>query len=153
MDPDRCIFFQVAKANQAAIIKKRQEKLIGVFDKAPIKHTFGMELRYDDEGSAIFDMPYNPGLDHYLGGIHGGVMATLLDNAGWFTAAALYDSWLATAEFHVRLLDHAEKVDIYSKGEVIRSGKKMAVCSMEVRTVDFNKAVLAKISNAVNQGG
>ena len=31
------------------------------------------------------------------------VIATLLDNAGWFTAAVEYDTWIATVELTVRL--------------------------------------------------
>lgn len=36
------------------------------------------------------DLPYNPDLDHTLGSIHGGVHTTMLDTAGWFTAAAAH---------------------------------------------------------------
>ena len=123
-------------------IKRRQDELIDLFGKAPIKKTFGMELRYDS-GSAVFDMPYNPGLDHFLGGIHGGVIATLLDNAGWFTAAALYDNWVATAEMQVRLLEPVEKTALCSRGMIVKSGRRLAVCDMEVRTKDGDKLVAA----------
>jgi uncharacterized protein (TIGR00369 family) len=125
--------------------RKRQEELIRFFDKAPIKRTFGMEFHYDDEGSAVFDLPYNSGLDHALGGIHGGVMATLLDNAGWFTAAALFDTWIATSDLSVKLLVPVERKALRSRGRVLRAGSRLAVCEMEVRTED---GVLA----AVGQG-
>ena len=71
---------------------ERIDKLLHMFNEvAPIARTFGMRLSYDDEAQAIVDLPYNPGLDHALGGIHGGIYATLLDTAGWFTAAAAHD--------------------------------------------------------------
>ena len=42
--------------------------------KAPIAQTFGMTLSFDDDMRAVVDLPYNPGLDHALKGIHGGVI-------------------------------------------------------------------------------
>lgn len=116
--------------------KKRQEELMALFHRAPMKHSLGMEFHYDEEGSAIFSMPYNPHFDHALGGIHGGVMATLLDNAGWFTVAQFYDAWIATAELQVRLLKPVAKTDIYSKGRILNLGKRIAMAEMEVRTKD-----------------
>ena len=120
--------------NESDQITKRQKLLISLFDKAPIKHTYGMQLSYDAEGCAVFHMPYNPRLDHFLGGIHGGVIATLLDNAGWFTAATYYDNWVATVEFHVRLLEAVEKVDLVSRGRIVKLGKRFSIGEMEVRT-------------------
>ncbi len=117
-------------------LKKRQDELIGLFNRAPMKRTFGMELHYDENGSAIFDMPYNPDFNHTLGGIHGGVIATLLDNAGWFTVAPLYNTWISTAELQVRLLNAAVKVDLYSRGRILSAGKRIAMAEMEVRTRD-----------------
>ena len=114
--------------------KKIQEELISSFNKAPIKHVFGMNLSYDSEGGARFDMPYNPNFDHGLGGIHGGVMATLLDNAGWFTAAVHYDTWISTVDFNMTLIEHAEKEDLFAVGKIISAKKRLAFAEMEVRT-------------------
>ena len=113
---------------------KRQEELLALFGRAPIKKTLGIGFHYDEEGAAIFNLPYNPGLDHALDGIHGGVIAILLDNAGWFTVAQFYDAWVATAELQVRLLKPVAKTDIYSRGRILNLGKKIAVAEMEVRT-------------------
>jgi uncharacterized protein (TIGR00369 family) len=117
-----------------AQLKKRQEQLIALFAKAPIKHTFGMDLSYDDDSNAIFRLPYNDGLDHALGAIHGGVLATLLDNAGWFTVAARYNTWISTAELQVRLLEPVAKTAVVAKGTIIRAGKRIAMAEMEVRS-------------------
>jgi uncharacterized protein (TIGR00369 family) len=123
-------------AQDRETILKRQRTMIELFDKAPIKRTYGMELSYDEEGRAVFDMPYNPRLDHFLGGIHGAVIATLLDNAGWFTASTYYDTWVATVEFQCRLLSPVEKVDLQSRGWMRKIGKRFAIGEMEVKTRD-----------------
>jgi uncharacterized protein (TIGR00369 family) len=109
-------------------------KLIDFFDKAPIKKTFGMDFSYDEKGEAVFVMPYNPDLDHALGGIHGGIISTLLDNAGWFTIAPHYETWIATVDLNVQLLDHAKEIGLTARGVLVRAGKRLAMARMEVHT-------------------
>ena len=101
---------------------------------APIARTFGMHLSYTKDGQAVVDLPYNPRLDHGLGGVHGGVYATLLDSAGWFTAAAAHDAdcWLATAEMSIHFLLPAEGTDLCAKGRLIKAGKRQDVVEMHL---------------------
>jgi len=115
-------------------IELRQEELMVLFPTAPIARTYGMTLTYPERGRARFDLPYNRGFDHGLGQIHGSVMGMLVDNAGWFTAAVHYDTWIATAEFHTRLLQPVEGVDLWSIGRLVRAGRHLAVVDVEVRT-------------------
>ena len=80
---------------------ERFKELVRLFnEKAPIARYLGMRLSYTGEGNAVVVLPYNPNLDHALNGIHGGVYATMLDCAGWFTAAAAHETpcWIATSE-------------------------------------------------------
>lgn len=123
--------------------------MMALFKTAPIRVTFGMELSYDDAGRAIFEMPYNPTLDHFMGGIHGGVIATLLDNAGWFTAAALYDTWVATSDLNVKLLQPAAKTNLRAVGRILKAGKRLAMAEMEVRTDDGTLIAVGSGSFAV----
>jgi uncharacterized protein (TIGR00369 family) len=113
----------------------RAEQLKALFDKAPIGETFGMTLSYTADFEAVFDLPHNKGLQNAMGDTHGGVIATLLDNAGWFTAAIHYESWIATVELQVRMLEPCRKEDLRAKGRLVRAGKSLAVAEMEVRTV------------------
>ncbi len=113
---------------------ERQIRLMELFHGAPICKTTGMKLSYNDQGQALFHMPYNPGFDHALHQIHGGLIATMLDNAGWFTVAPNFDCWVATVEFSTRLLEVTEKEDLISIGKIIRLGKKITTCEMEVRS-------------------
>ena len=116
----------------APVRKLQIEKLKSLFDKAPMKRTFNMSLDYDSSGSAIFTMPYDAKFNHSLGGTHGGVIATLLDNAGWFAAAVQYDYWLATVDLHVQLLKHVSGEALKAKGEIIKTGKQLSFTRMEV---------------------
>lgn len=114
---------------------ERMAELLHLFNEvAPIARTFGMVLSYDDEGRAAVDLPYNPDLDHALGGVHGGVYATLLDTAGWFTAAAAHDlsCWVATTEMSVHFLAPVQRSPLRAVGQLIRRGKRQDVAEMRL---------------------
>jgi uncharacterized protein (TIGR00369 family) len=114
---------------------ERQAELLHMFnDRAPIARTFGMALSYTDEGNAIVDLPHNPGLDHALGGVHGGVYAALLDTAGWFTAAAAHDEpcWMATAEISIHFLAPVERTSLRAVGRLIKGGRRQDVAEMRL---------------------
>jgi uncharacterized protein (TIGR00369 family) len=114
---------------------RRIDELLHIFNEvAPIARTFGMRMSFDDKGQAIVDLSYNPGLDHALDGIHGGVYATMLDTAGWFTAAAAHDvgCWLATAEMSMHLLLPAEHTSLRATGQLIKVGKRQDVAQMHL---------------------
>lgn len=130
---NRRSFFEIMNPEEEKI-KKRQDELVRLFNLAPIQKTFGMLFSYDDHGSAIFRLPYNPHFDHALGGIHGGVMATLLDNAGWFTVASHHETWIVTVEFQTRLLEPVQREVLISRGWFIRKGKSLSIAGMEVKT-------------------
>ncbi len=118
------------------VLQERRADLVALFETAPIKHLFGMTLAYDEQGSAVFDLPWNPGLDHALKGTHGGAIATLLDNAGWFTVAPYFDTWIATVEFSVRLHQPVAGAHLRSRGVIVRLGRRLSVADLEVRTAE-----------------
>ena len=118
-----------------ADIAERRARMVTTFNGSPIGRLFGMTLRYDGE-AAVLDLPYNEHLDHALGATHGGVLATLLDNAGWFTLAPFYPTWIATVEFQVRLHEPAVRRDLRARGRVVRRGWHLSVAEMEVRDMD-----------------
>jgi len=118
------------------LLAARRRAFVELFQSAPIIKTFGMSLRYDAHERAIVELPYNPSFDHALGSIHGGVIAMMLDTAGWFTVAPYYDSWIATVEFQVRLLEPASRQALRATGKLIRIGKRLAVAEMEVHSAD-----------------
>ena len=132
---------------------ERCAELVALFSRAPIKQTFGMVLSYDDEDRAVFVLPHNPGLEHALHDTHGGVIATLLDNAGWFTAAAQYDTWIATVELQVRLLEPVQREDLRAAGRLVRRGQHLAVCEMEVRTASGRLVAMGSGTFAVTSLG
>ncbi|RPI53938.1 MAG: PaaI family thioesterase, partial [Chloroflexi bacterium] len=94
----------------------------------------GMRLSFTPEGHAVVDLPYNPGLDHAAGGVHGGIYATLLDSAGWFTAAAAHDedAWIATAELSIHFLQPVERRALRAVGRLLKRGKRQDVAEVHL---------------------
>lgn len=116
------------------LIARRAAMLQELYARAPMKRTFGMTLSFDAAGDATFQMPNHPGMHHTMGDTHGGVIATILDNAGWFTAATRYDCWINTSELTVRLHEPAKQADLIGTGSVIRAGRRICVAQMAVHS-------------------
>ncbi len=114
-------------------LERRRRELLRLFNEiAPIAKTFGMRLAFTEDARAVVTLPYNPGLDHILGGIHGGVYATLLDTAGWFTAAASHgeSTWVATSEMSIHFLKPSQRTDLRAEGRLLKSGRRQDVVEM-----------------------
>ncbi len=114
---------------------ERVKELLKMFNETvTIARFFGMKLSFDDAGSAIVDLPYNPNLNHARGGIHGGVYATMLDSAGALTAAVHRDSscWLATSEMSVHFLLPVERTHLRAVGRVLKPGRRQDIVEMHL---------------------
>jgi len=94
----------------------------------------GMRLRFDEELRAVVDLPYRPHLDHALGGVHGGIFATLVDTSAWFAAAVHYENWISTIEFHTRILEPVREEDLAAVGSIVRIGRRIATARSEIRS-------------------
>lgn len=116
----------------------RKAYLLDLFNSnARIAKTTGMVLSYDEEGCARIDMPYNPGFDHAGEGIHGGIVATMLDNAGWFTCALESETGIVlTSDLSIHLLRPAVKAHLVARGELLKKGRRQSVAQMFCRDSD-----------------
>ena len=110
----------------------RQKELLELFGLGRIAKFFGTTLSFDEHGHAHVDLPYNPNLDQPCG-IHGGVIATLLDTAGWFTVAAQSETILVTtSEFNIHFLSPALECGLHAEGWVVKAGKRIFIAEMRV---------------------
>ncbi len=130
------------------VLEGRIAALVALFSRAPIVKSFGMEISYNADGEAVVGLPYNPALDSPVG-IHGGVMATMLDVAGWFTVATRFDHWIATVDLHVQLVRHVEKTGLRASGKIIRVGSRLSTATMELRADDGELAAIGSATFSV----
>lgn len=123
--------------------------LQSAFDGASIGKTMGMRLTYDDEGNATVFLPRHAGFDHGMGDTHGGVMAVMLDTAGWFTVAAHCRKMVLTADLHVRMLEGAKHQDLTATARVVRAGSRLATADMQLTSADGRLVATATASFSV----
>ena len=109
------------------------DRLVALFRTSTIAQTLGISFHYDEEQRAVFELPYDGRFDHFLNDVHGGAIATLIDNAGWFAAAACYPTWIVSVEFQVRYHEPAGREALRAVGRVVRAGKRITSAEMEVR--------------------
>ncbi len=114
-------------------MEERLERLMELYRHALLGGHLGMRLHFED-GRAVVNLPWADYLAHGMGGVHGGIFGTLIDTAAWFTAAAHYDAWISTIEYHTRLLEPVEGEDLVATGTLVRAGKRLAVATAEVHT-------------------
>ena len=122
------------------------------FHQSRIAQTMQMQLRYDEAARAVVQFDYRSDYDHIFHDVHGGVIATLIDNAGWFAAAAWYPTWIVTVEMQVRLLEPAGCTGIRGVGEVVRTGGRIAVTTMSVLSDDDRLVAMGSGTFAVTKG-
>ena len=97
-----------------------------------MKKTFGMDLSYNENDAAVFTMNFDKNFTHAFGSLHGGVISTLIDNAGWFSASPNYDTWINTIDLQVQFLKPVSEGIVTSVGEVVKLGKSIAFTNMKV---------------------
>ena len=120
----------------------RQRELLELFGTGRIRKYFGMTLSFDAQGHAHVDLPYNPNLDQPCG-VHGGIVATLLDTAGWFAVAAQSRTILiTTGEFNVHFLSPAMECDLHAEGWLVKGGKRVSIAEMRVSKLDGEVAAI-----------
>ena len=112
----------------------------------------GLELGYDESGSARIAMPRDARFDHGMGDTHGGVFATLLDSAGWFTVAAVTGRSALTTNLNVYMLQPAKRGGVIASGAVQWAGRRAAVpkCSFARRAANCSRPAPRRSRSATN---
>ena len=117
------------------------EKLKQMFDAAPISRYLGMALGYCENGVSRVRLPFRKEFEEGHGVIHGGLIGLLADTAGNFSVASVSPgSTVKTVEFKLSLLTSVQG-DLLAIGEVVRKGRTLATCRLEV--VEGNDRVVA----------
>lgn len=117
------------------------DKLKQLFEAAPISRYLGMNLGYCENGVARVRLPFRKDFEEGHGVIHGGLIGLLADTAGNFAVGSVSPgSTVKTVEFKLSLLAGVQG-DLLAIGEVVRKGRTLATCRLEV--VEGNDRVVA----------
>jgi uncharacterized protein (TIGR00369 family) len=90
----------------------------------------GAELAEVGGGEVALALPFRPEVAQHFGFFHGGVVATMLDNACG-TAAVLAvppEQDVVSAEFKLNFLAPAQGPLLVARGRVVKAGRTLLVC-------------------------
>lgn len=104
------------------------------FARQGIMAHLGAKLERVEPGLVEISLPYRKELSQQHGYFHAGVVATVADSAAGYAAFSLMPpgSSVLSVEFKVNLIAPADGQRLLARGKVIRSGRTITVCAMEV---------------------
>ena len=104
------------------------------FAKQGAMKLLGAELERVEPGLVQIGLAFRPELSQQHGFFHAGILSTIADSAGGYAGFTLFpaDAGVLTVEFKVNLLAAADGERLTAVGRVVRSGRTLTVCSLEV---------------------
>jgi uncharacterized protein (TIGR00369 family) len=104
------------------------------FAKQGAMTLIGATLEKVEPGRVEIALAFRPELSQQHGFFHAGMLSSIADTAGGFAGFTLFpaDAGVLTVEFKVNLLATADGERLHAVGEVIRSGRTLTVCRLEV---------------------
>lgn len=104
------------------------EKLIAMYDLAPINAWFQPTLRIPAEGQAEIEMVIRQEFFHAAHAIHGAVYFKALDDATFFAAQSLVtDAFIVTSTFQLYFLRPVSKGNLLARGRVVSRRERLYV--------------------------
>jgi acyl-coenzyme A thioesterase 13 len=126
------------------------EILKSAFHTAPITQLIPQTMIVPEEGKVTITLHADARHHHGAGRIHGGILALLLDNAGFFACATVTGGyWVATTEFKINLLESVALEDVVATGRVLRKGRSLLHAQMEAHDARGGLAAVALGSYAI----
>ncbi len=104
------------------------------FSRQGIMELIGARLTRVEPGLVEIELPYRADLTQQHGFFHAGITSTIADSAGGYAAFSLMpaEASVLTTEFKINLLAPAEGELLRASGRVIRPGRLLTVCEVDV---------------------
>lgn len=107
----------------------------------------GAELVSVAAGAVEIRLPFRDEVAQQHGFFHGGIVATIGDSAGGYAGYTLMpaDSSILTVEYKINMIAPARGEALVARGRVVKSGRTLTVCSVEVFAVDRGRETLCSV--------
>ena len=104
------------------------------FARQGLMRLLGAELGDVKAGLVTIRLPFKPDLTQQHGYFHAGGTASIADSAGGYAGFTLFpdDSSVLTVEFKLNLINPAEGDFLEAQGRVIKPGRTLTVCQLDV---------------------
>ncbi len=109
--------------------------------------SIGAELMSVSAGSVKIALPFRDDLLQHHGYLHGAVIAAIVDTACGYSALTLMppDSTVLTVEYKVNFMSPAEGDRIVARGQVVKPGRNLTVCSGEAVTMAGGSEIVVAV--------
>jgi uncharacterized protein (TIGR00369 family) len=118
------------------------ERVRASFGRQGIMTLLGARLAHVAPGEVRIELPFRADLSQQHGFFHAGVTSTIADSAGGYAGFTLFpaDASVLTVEFKINLLAPAKGDRLVATGKVIKPGRTLTVCNLEVDVFDGERA-------------
>ncbi len=109
-------------------------RIRGSFDRQGLMRHLGARLSHIARGRVHIVLPGRPEVTQQHGYFHAGATSAIADSAGGYAAFTLFPEGTSvlTAEYKMNLLAPAEGEYIEAVGTVLKPGRTLTVCRLEV---------------------
>ncbi len=114
------------------------------FDRQQAMKLLGAKLTRLAPGECDIELPYRAELTQQHGYFHGGIIGTIADSAGGYSAFTLMpeDSSVLTVEYKMNLLAPGDGELLIARGRVLKSGRTLVVSRIDVAVVKGGRETL-----------
>ena len=101
-------------------------------------------------GHCRISLPYRPELSQQHGFFHGGVIGTIADNCGGYSAFTLApaDASILTVEYKLNIVAPGRGERLEGEGQVLRAGRRLVVCESRIFAVEGGRRSLCAVALA-----
>jgi uncharacterized protein (TIGR00369 family) len=110
----------------------------GSFARQGFMTLLGATITRVEPGLVEIEAPFRGDLTQQHGYFHAGVTSALADTAGGYAGYTLFpaESSVLTVEFKINLIAPAQGDRLSARGHVVKSGRTLTVCALEVFALD-----------------
>ena len=107
------------------------------FERQKVMGLIGAALTRVEAGRVEIELPYRDDLTQQHGFFHAGIVGTIADSAGGYAAYTLMPagSSVLSVEYKINLLAPADGERLVASGQVVRPGRTLTVCDLEVAVI------------------
>ncbi|MEV0793808.1 PaaI family thioesterase [Kribbella sp. NPDC050459] len=111
-----------------------RERVQASFDRQGLMSHLGARIAHIGPGEVHIVLPSRPEVTQQHGYFHAGATSSIADSAGGYAAFTLFPEGTSvlTVEFKINLLAPAEGDQLEAVGTVIKPGRTLTICRLEV---------------------
>jgi len=121
-----------------------EQRITASFERQGLMAHLGARLAHIGPGRVHISLPHRPEVTQQHGYVHAGATSAIADSAGGYAAYTLFpeDTAVLTVEYKLNLLAPARGDHLEAQGVVLRPGRTLTVCRLEVYAVEGDRRTL-----------